>query len=335
MFIINYKSVNAKLSILGLILYAISSIALAGVEQDNFPKHVDSSITQDRAARALARVADGNGAAEVKAYHEIRSGEKAKSPSMTYALALFYLSKWQSGNHGLSPNPLFNDAVKKLNATSPGFNRDLMKYTLKSSASDRIYDKYLHYLVIAAKLGDPTAEADLGYEYFWEPQRVLAFILYASYKNHGDASGALRDFITSQYMGKAWALMLNKSWRLEDSAAQRGSPSALFDLKMGRTMLTGKLMASNYTAIDHYAPYLMNSIHSYVINSEIGTFKKSAEFGNVHSTTLMLCKSYFDGGNTTKWFNELHIESLSSYKANEIVKLVDKNRGVIRFCSKQ
>lgn len=327
-----------KSAILCVIIYAISSSSsvFAGIEQEHIPKPVNSLIRQDRTARELARVTGGNGAAARKAYSEIRAGEKVKSPSMTYALALFYLLVWKSyGDHGFPPNHLFDDTVKKLNANTSGFNQDFEKYSLKPTTSDLAYDKYLHYLAIAAKLGDPTAEADLGYEYFWEPQRVLALMLYASHRNHGDASGTLRDFITSQYMGKAWALMLNKSWRLEDNAAQRGSPSALFDLKMGRTVLTDKLMASNYTGIDHYAPYLMNSIHSYVINSEIGTFKKSAEFGNVHSTTLMLCKSYFDGGNTTKWFNELHIESLSSYKANEIVKLVDKNRGVIRFCSKQ
>ena len=90
---IDNKGINMKSAILCVIIYAISSSSsvFAGIEQEHIPKPVNSLIRQDRTARELARVTGGNGAAERKAYSEIRAGEKVKSPSMTYALALFYL----------------------------------------------------------------------------------------------------------------------------------------------------------------------------------------------------------------------------------------------------
>lgn len=254
-----------KSLILGIIIYAISSVALAGDEQEHLPKHVNAIITQDRTARDIARVAiSENGAfslyhklmgseakpwynslfEENKAYHELRIGEKAKSPSMTYGLAYYYLLMWRSNNHGSPPNPLLDYTEKKFNAFPHGL------YHLKISAADRTYDKYIKYLSIAAKLGDPTAEAALGNEYFWEPQRLLLLMWYMNHKIHGDTSDALRDFITEGYGGKVWALMLNKSSRLEYKSAQQGSPSALFYLAMGRVMLTNKLITRNYTEID-------------------------------------------------------------------------------------
>jgi hypothetical protein len=327
------KKNGSNICLLLLLVYSTGSIA--GDQRERLPKHVNSSITQDRAARDLARVAGGNGPAARKAYSEIREGEKGKSPDMTYALALFYLDVWNStADHGFSPDHLFSGTVNQLNANTPGFKSYLSKHTIRPSAADRIYYKYIHYLKIAAGLGDPTAESDLGSEYFWEPLRMLMLVLFM---NRAEAGGdALRTFITEQHMGKAWALMLNKSWRLEGKAEQQGSPSALYELAFGRMVLTdNRMMTRNDASIAYYAPYLRQSIHSYIVHSKIGTIKQSAEYGNVDAIQIVLCKTYSEGGDTKKWWNELRYESKNRHQAKELTTLVEKFGGVAAFCRKK